>query len=326
MVRIFLLFVCVLNCFHGNYSIVFVHIGKSIPEHAYIALAQARLFNPNCSIVLLASEKAIKRVSSDQQIHNITYVPYESLDKTAEHLRFEEGTVLDTSFRSGFWRYTSERFLYLNDFVQQYALMNVFHLEYDNMLYVNLEELLPSFCMHYPGIGATFDNDGRCIPGFLFFANPQAMSALAACFADCAKTGLTDMEVIAKFRATRGEEWIDFLPILPKGYADAYPLISATGLKVRNQAKYYQHEGEFQSLFDGAAFGQYLGGIDPIHPMSGPGFINESCVFNPARFQFAWHQDCLGRDIPYAVFNGREYRLNNLHIHSKDLLEFRSVK
>ncbi len=79
--------------------------------------------------------------------------------KTTEHEEFQKKTKLDDKSREGFWRYTSERFLYLNDFINQFQLNNVFHLEYDNMLYVDLEELLPIFENKYSGIGATFDND-----------------------------------------------------------------------------------------------------------------------------------------------------------------------
>jgi len=77
-------------------------------------------------------------------------------------------------------------------------------------------------------------------------------------------------------------------------------------------------------LFDGAAIGQYLGGVDPRNQKSKPGFINESCVFNPSRFLFEWIKDDKGREIPYAIFKDCKYRINNLHIHSKNLAKFKS--
>ena len=309
----------------ADYSIIFVHIGDSFPDYGQIALQQARKFNPNCPVILLASEEAIRPIVKNKQLSNITFIAYESVMKRKEHLRFEKDSRLNGKSRGGFWKYASERFLYLNDLMQRDNLQNVFHLEYDNLLYVNLEELLPTFSTHYPGIGAVFDNDNRSIPGFVFIANPQAMLSLASYFADCAKSGLNDMEVIAKFNTIYGPLGkIGHLPIIPREYAEQYPLITPTGFRAARNEPYFQHIDLFRSIFDGAAIGQYLGGIDPRNAESKPGFINESCIFNPSYFQFEWDLDPLGRKIPYAVFHGHRWRINNLHIHSKNLQQFRS--
>ena len=43
----------------------------------------------------------------------------------------------------------------------------------------------------------------------------------------------------------------------------------------------------FQYIFDAAAIGQYLGGIDPIHDKNDTsGFVNEICIINPFRTVF----------------------------------------
>jgi hypothetical protein len=135
----------------GQYSIVFVHIGKKIPDHAKIPLSQARLFNSDCPIILLANQVAIDKISSSKKLQkaNITYVSCESLSLSDAHRKFCDDTTLNSVWREGFWRYTSERFLYLDDLMSQYDLENVFHLEYDNMLYVDLSELLPVFIGNY---------------------------------------------------------------------------------------------------------------------------------------------------------------------------------
>ncbi len=81
----------------------------------------------------------------------------------------------------------------------------------------------------------------------------------------------------------------------------------------------------FNSIFDGAAIGQYLGGINPaVHSNARPGFINETCIFNPSRIVIEWRRDEKNRNVPFAVFDGAAYRINNLHIHSKKLHDFRS--
>jgi hypothetical protein len=96
-------------------------------------------------------------------------------------------------------------------------------------------------------------------------------------------------------------------------------------------------------VFDAAAIGQYLGGADsrsfrplrrfwhrflkpktPILPSLGPGFINESCLFDASLFSYLWGPDAQGRRVPYMVFEGQQIPIANLHIHSKDLARFAS--
>ena len=87
---------------------------------------------------------------------------------------------------------------------------------------------------------------------------------------------------------------------------------------------YCQNINFFKSIFDAAAIGQYLGGGDPRNGTHGPGFINESCIFNPSLLVYEWLEDLEGRKVPFAVYGGEKFRVNNLHIHSKNLWQFTS--
>ena len=167
---IFLLQLAILSVSYASpqdYSIVFVHIGPTLPAHLKTSLSQARLFNESCPIYLIANQEALIPKSDELDREGITGIPCETLRKTPVHSAF----CNSIKFPPGFARYTSERFLYLYDFMEQYRRKNVFHLENDNMLYVDLEELLPIFQANYPGIAATFDNDERCIAGFMYIAD-----------------------------------------------------------------------------------------------------------------------------------------------------------
>jgi len=206
----------------------------------------------------------------------------------------------------------------------QYNLKNVFHLEYDNMLYVDLQELLPIFVDKYKGIAATFDNDKRCIPGFIYIRNQEVMSRLADFFAYYAKKGYNDMQMLAEFKNKYGENSIDYLPIITAEYAKEHPLVSRKGNAAHKKKKFFQYIDLFHSVFDAAALGQYLGGQDPNNGSCAPGFINESCVFNSSHLGYDWYNDDLNRKIPYIVYSNKKYRINNLHIHSKKLELFTS--
>lgn len=303
-----------------NYSIVFIHIGKSIPPYAEVAITQAREFNPNASIIMLANQEAL----NDFNCTNITCISCESLTKTTDHADFLAQTSLDAISREGFWLYTSERFLYLADLMAQYELRDVFHLEYDNMLYADLGALLPVFQSHYQGIGATFDNDARCIPGFVYIRNSEAMNRLSKSFSNHAKDNLNDMQILALFKNENSRDSIDHLPIITNEYVETHELVTPSGHVAAQKSEYAKNIVAFNSIFDAAALGQFLGGIDPRNGLSAPGFINESCVFNPSLITIEWIADKQQRKVPYVVYPHAKYRINNLHIHSKHLENFKS--
>lgn len=301
-----------------DYSIVFVHIGPELPGYLDSSATQARLFNEDCPIYLIANEVALQNLSETLKQQNLTIVTCESLVKTSEHQLFLRDTPGGPSDPGGFWRFTSERFLYLDDFIQQYKLSHVFHLENDVMLYADLEEIFPVFQKHYPAIAATFDHDKRCVPGFFYYANSESSHQLAACFAKEARHGHNDMGMIPWCRSYDCPSTIDLLPIVPDTYKNSHPLVSAMGYKTSHPELYSNHFDEFQSIFDAATIGQYFCS-DPSNR-----FVNESCLFNPSFFEYEWIKDTKGRKVPFIIFEGKKYRLNNMHIHCKQLNRFTS--
>ncbi len=302
--------------------LVFVHLGPSLPPYLQDAVFQASLFNPVDEICVIVNEKALEK--SNNLGRFTTIFTAENLQLTERHSAFREKSTLDKSFRDSFWFYASERFLYLDDFMQQYNVKNLFHIESDVALFVDLQELLPIFQQEYHDqIAAVFDNDDRCIPSFIYAANKDAMAHLAAFMVENAGSGKNDMEVLGLYKKQYPTK-IKNLPIIPSSYSESYPLVSASGCKTQNAAAYSTNIDKFHSVFDAAAIGQYLGGTDPRNGPSSPGFINERCLFNPANFSYDLQTDVYGRLIPYLLFNGTKYRINNLHIHSKHVNQFLS--
>lgn len=305
----------------GDYSIVYVHVGDTVPTYADIAIEQARLFNDQARIILVSSRKGLERFHGLKERVNLELCSYDELPKSKLHEQYQSLCVE----KSPFWRYTSERFLYLLDVMERYSLENVFHMENDIMLYANLEPLLPIFQKHYPGIGVTCDNEERCIPGFVWIANLRAMQSLAHYFVLCAPKKLNDMQVIGTYRRMHSSQDVDTLPIILPEYLSTHSLESTMHHKTNTPTRYTNHFEEFQAVFDAAAIGQFLGGIDPIHKNNGPGFINESCLFNVSIPQYDWIADEQGRSVPHMIFQGHRCKIINLHIHSKRLCEFRSL-
>ena len=151
---------------------------------------------------------------------------------------------------------------------------------------------------------------------------PQAFRKLAHFFASQASTGKNDMTLLGQLRTV--EKNVIPLPIIMEEYVSSEKLKSPLGHRTTNPAIYCNNATFFNSLFDANLHGAYLGGVSPAYKIAGPGFLDEYCVINASKIQYIWEKDAQGRKVPFAHYKNRKYRLNNLHIHSKKLNEFRS--
>ena len=86
----------------------------------------------------------------------------------------------------------------------------------------------------------------------------------------------------------------------------------------------------FNSIFDGASIGQYLGGVDKKNDINDTrGFINETCIVKYNNFKFQWIQEN-NLYKPYLLYfdniSNQDIKIPiiNLHIHSKELFKFMS--
>jgi len=309
-----------------DHAIVFIHVGPTLPPYTHLAVAQARLFN-RCPIYLIANAAALNAFSLPADL-NVTLVSCESLGLSERHREFHAKSTLDKSYREGFWTYTTERFFYFQTFMARYGLMRVLHLENDNLLYLDLETILPIFDANFPNLAGTFDNDYRCVPAFVWAHDAASFDPLLAFINDAfAKTTerLNDMVFLGEFGYTVGPRYFGSLPIVTRDYPR--PLASTGGHATAMPLRYSYLIEELGAIFDANALGQYLGGIDPrnANGRNTVGFINESCLFDPSVYTYLWQTDDHGRRVPWVRSPaGNMCRIANLHIQSKNLTPFLS--
>lgn len=306
------------NAQETMYNIVFIHIGPHLPPYIVTAIKQARLFNKLCPIYLISSKSALSEFAQSPHAASDTIcVDYHQLPLTGAHHMFLANCTLEK-----FWQEATERYLVLYDFMSYFNIQNVFHLENDVLLYVNLNELVPAFKDNY-SVAIPFDNDTRAISSFVYVKDRTSLQKVAVFFAQKAASGLNDMQTPPLLKQM-DSTIIGQLPIIMPAYVRSYPLKNKLGYSTKNPTDYTNNFESFNCIFDAAAIGQYLGGIDPRCGKAGPGFINETCLFNPSQLQYVWECNCDGLRVPYAVFNGKKYLIANLHIHSKNLALFKS--
>ncbi|MFH1253871.1 MAG: hypothetical protein V1646_00375 [bacterium] len=216
---------CILSA--QAHLLVFVHIGKSLPAYFEDAVFQASLFNSPNEICVIVNQQALEKPNNLGKFATIFVA--ELLPPTERHLDFRKSSTLDKKFRDSFWFYTSERFLYIDDFMQEYNVKDMFHIESDVALFLNLKELLPVFQQQYNNqIAAVFDNDDRCIPSFIYVPNKDAMLQFAEFMVENADSGKNDMEVLGLYKKQYPIKMKN-LPIIPDSYSVSYPLESASG-------------------------------------------------------------------------------------------------
>jgi len=268
-------------------KIVFVCIGN-FQEYILDNIKNLQLFG-NTDITVLTNQVFFPLLKN---IDNIDLVPVEELDDYG----FIHNNRLDLDFRNGFWTYCSMRFFYLYSYLVKYNIKNCIHLENDVMGYINFDELLPYFNKNK--LYATFDSYDRVIPGILYIPNHTTLRPIIENY----NFTMNDMYNLARF----DETVIEPLPIIPT-FGCEY-------------AKLWKNF--LNCIYDAAAMGQYLGGIDKRNKEGDTrGFVNETCLVKYDNYKFYWKKENQ-LFVPYLYINGEYIRIVNLHIHSKDLYRF----
>ena len=319
-------------------SIIFVHLGGPPPSCIFTTMQQARFFNEDCDIYLLADSKSICHFQETSffKEERIQLINSDQVPITEEHLTFREVNPIDFSLSNGFWVYTTERFFTLFDFIQDRELKDVLHLECDTMLYIDLDELFPIFKNLDSRIAAPFQSLKGCIPCFVFIKDSESLSLLVNHMLlemreyKGAKPylNLNDMQTLASYYVKFGEPYMLPLPTLMPDYSlylhkrkSRFSPDNATPLSFLSK-----NSSLFQNfIFDAAGLGIYINGNDERFSK---GLITKTIhsrsLFNPQLFTYFWGKDLKKRPAPYIAYLKKNYRVINLHFHSKKPEEYTS--
>lgn len=276
-------------------KIIFICI-KYFPEHITDNIKNLLLFN-NTDITVLTNLEFFDRYKSIYP--NIDLVDYETLNDGGytQASRFNNNRLDHWKL----WLYSSLRLFYLYSYLKQYNIQNSVHIENDVMIYENLDNLTFPNNLYYP-----FDAPTRAICSFLFVPEHTHLLPIIENY-DFNKN---DMENLSRFSSVAKS-----LPIIP--------------LSRKNNTEitmYNSNFPQFNCIFDAAAIGQYVGGIDPMNKKGDTrGFVNETCVVKYNNYKFFWKKTFRGTQIlykPVIIFEDRMIPIINLHLHSKRLYNF----
>lgn len=210
---------------------------------------------------------------------------------------------LDKNFRNGFWALASLRLFYLYEFMKQSGIQNVIHLENDVLIYYHCDSMIDCFDRQY--VYLPFDTFDRNIASIMYIPSSAIFKNILDNY-DFSKTDMANFSIIQR----------------EKGFIHNFPIFPT--LKTNPEFEFVTQNYELFNgfIFDAAAIGQYLGGVDPRNiPGDTRGFINETCIVKYNLYHFVW-KNIDGIQKPFIVIDGIEIPIFNLHIHCKNLAKF----
>jgi len=275
-------------------NVVLVCVGN-FQEYIITNITQLLRLGHNRIYVLISSH-LFPNFEIYQGNPNVKIIDVESLN---DSYRYYERTNLDKGFRNGFWALASLRFFYIYEFMEQHAIDNVIHIENDVLVYYNCDEIAQRAGKQH--VYLPFDCFDRNIASIMYIPSASVFRRIL----DQYDLTTSDMENFVQI--SKRCNLIQRFPIFP---ANAY-----TSPEIQYVSENHHN---FGYIFDAAAMGQYLGGIDPRnHPGDTRGFVNETCVIKYNTYKFTWENQ-----KPHIIINDLKFPIFNLHIHHKNLHDF----
>lgn len=273
-------------------NLVFVWLGNEFPKWAHRSLIMNK--KTSCAkIILLANKNAGKILGVDE--HYFIEDFYQTPSLIQEKIN-------QSSFRSGFWVKTSERFFVLEAYMREMGVAKFFHAELDNVV-INIQ-----------GLGDRLDRFGNglfCPRNF----NDRGIASLIYVNSKMALSQFNDMALNAPMSMEENDMTILGRLLQNSPQFISLPTENAFGVP-KNWSGKNLKMSECEGIFDAAAIGQYLFGVDP-RIIDGPmfnGYINEYSGCDLVRLRYEFSDDLCRA---FIQSNDKRLRLYNIHVHSK---------
>jgi hypothetical protein len=306
-------------------NLIQIHIGKELPDYIYDSIYQTLLINTNVTIYVLIDDTLVNEFNQKIHLFNVPsdcvkVVPLtgksDKIEKYTEYMKkFPRESM---AFRNSFWISTTARFFYIEEFMRKENLTETFHIENDVMLYEDLDKIKET--LNKESLYMVQDNIARVVPSILFIPNVNELSSMNDFILNKIKSSnvfLNDMNLL--------------------------------GMYSKKELFPFHFNTNSRYIFDGAAIGQYLGGVDPnnlpkketprqelLKRINNPSkfFVNETSDFKINKSMLFFRKNVvIKNDKEVDLIYGKEElesgikikQICNLHIHSKQLYQFSSV-
>jgi hypothetical protein len=278
-------------------ELVFIHLGDRLPNYLIENLKVTKKLFPDKSITLIVSNNNLNQVNITGVDHMYVY------NLEASELNNLTGFIFDQSSQPDFWRYSLERFLAFSSWHDTKPEVAALHIESDVLL-------MPDFNFDVisaiPKLRWANVNSNHDIASILYSPGPDETNWLSTqiCKELTTDSDLTDMTALFRVRNKNDEHVIRLKTI---------PSIET------NETK----KSEDRIIYDGARIGMWLCGENAFNHF---GFIVKHINHSDSEVKPSFYDYKINKNGGITLTNnGVEWKLQNLHIHSKNLKIFAEV-
>lgn len=246
-----------------NAPVIFVWIGSRLPSYANTSLRFCYDANPSREIILLTNASNYGIVIDLATIVQVSEVEIYKLTSLLPKMQF----------KGDFWINTSLRFLILERFLRDSKIQRFYHAELDNVIF-NLDGIDHALNSVGKGIFVPRDSEDRAIASLLYCNRQESITELAEIYVSSKPPPLNDMDALGKYA---------------KMYRSYFFALPTESFQENSEIWDIVSSQKVGGIFDAAAIGQYLLGVDPIHCRFKPcknGFVNENCKIDLGSVDF----------------------------------------
>lgn len=296
-----------------NLMTTLVHLGKKPDDHFWLNLNKISRDFPSIEVSAVVSKGVERDAILSSEISVYEYSPSSDVEKIFELHNY------DHNFRGGFWRYTLERLFAITQLHETLPDKKILHVESDVLLLPNfpfskiekLNEL--SWCRF---------NEAKDVSSVLYIPDLDSSLSLREKLLNELKMDntLTDMTILN--RISRNNPSVHIFPSMNR---ELPKLQNRLNLMCDSREFEICSNDEFNGIFDPAAIGMWLTGLDPrnyygITKIHDRGIIDTGDSYVDAS-QYTYKFD--SQSLLSITGDGISKELFCLHIHSKNLKLFR---
>jgi hypothetical protein len=211
----------------------------------------------------------------------------------------------------------------MEELILRDSLEHTISMEYDVLLYVNLDTLVERLKKSHQTLRMVRDNDERGHPAFLYIPNVKCIEHFTIFLTSIINSPLEDMQSLANYADTHKDK-IYYLPVITESVnRSILPRRSYQGHTSKDTYYLSEDSEELLYLFDSLVVGQFIGGIDSRNTGGNKitRYENESALYNIHELNFKWKK-CIDNFLWQPIVNNRP--LCTIHVHSKSLRSFLS--
>ena len=290
-------------------KVVYSFVGK-LPEYTILSIEQVRKFYSG-DIYLILDDLESNVIEKIKHL-NVKLISYDTVRSFKfDNINSKYGSKFNVcnwvKGRELLFMRSFERFYILEELMKKYSLQDVLFLEIDNTIYFDPMDYITQF--RQKGLSYMFDNIKHCSSGLAYIRDVDSLSDLTDFFSYWIPNSndfVSEMGALYDYY-TNNKSKVQLLPVL---WNDGkYP-----------EMAHYNYN-KFNTVFDAFAIGVYMFGLDSCHTGGKiiTGQKSKFSMIDYTNYSFQWKEDEKGRKIPFILTPSGYKRINNLHIHSKDL-------